>query len=99
MENYVKSLHHNPLKTKNKLNKRIELNIENWKEFRFGNLISDIYKAKAINKDDLTPATDLSNAIRYITRTGENNGCELLADIREINSKNIEKANAISIGV
>ena len=76
----------------------MNLNVSDWKEFRFGDLISDIYKAKAINKDDLTITTDSDNAIRYITRTGENNGCELLADIRDIDSKTIEKGNAISIG-
>jgi hypothetical protein len=76
----------------------MSLDMSNWKEFRFGDLISDIYKAKAINKDDLTIATDSDNTIRYITRTGENNGCELLADIRDIDSKMIEKGNAISIG-
>lgn len=76
----------------------MNLNVADWKEFRFGDLISDIYKAKAINKDDLTITTDSDNAIRYITRTGENNGCELLADIRDIDSKTIEKGNAISIG-
>ncbi len=98
MENYIKSLHHKPLTTKNKSGQAPDLNMQNWKEFRFGDLISDIYKAKAINKDDLTVATDSDNAIRYITRTGENNGCELLADIRDIDSKMIEKGNAISIG-
>lgn len=72
--------------------------MSNWKDFRFGDLISDIHKAKAINKDDLTVATDSDNAIRYITRTGENNGCELLADLRDVDSKMIEKGNAISIG-
>lgn len=76
----------------------MNLDVADWKEFRFGDLISDIYKAKAINKDDLTITTDSDNAIRYITRTGENNGCELLADIRDIDSKTIEKGNAISIG-
>ena len=76
----------------------MNLNKSQWKEFRFGDLISDIYKAKAINKDDLTVATDNINAIRYITRTGENNGCELLADIRDIDTKIIEKGNAITIG-
>lgn len=76
----------------------MNLNKSQWKEFRFGDLISDIYKAKAINKDDLTVATENSNAIRYITRTGEDNGCELLADIRDIDTKIIEKGNAITIG-
>lgn len=98
MDEYVKSLHHNPLTTKKKKEKSLDLNRQSWKEYRFGDLISDIYKAKAINKDDLTVATDSENSIRYITRTGDNNGCELLADIREIDNNLIEKANAISIG-
>lgn len=70
------------------------------KEFRFGDLISDIYKAKAINKDDISivARNDNNNAIRYITRTGENNGCECLADKHEIDSSYIEKGNAITIG-
>lgn len=76
----------------------MSLDISNWKEFRFGDLISNIYKAKAINKDDLTVVTDSDNAIRYITRTGENNGCELLADVRDVDWKIIEKGNAITIG-
>lgn len=70
------------------------------KEFRFGDLISDrdIYIAKAINKDDLTVSNGDTNAIRYITRTGENNGCELLADRREVSINYIESGNAITIG-
>ena len=76
----------------------MNLDIKKSGKFIFGNLISDIYKAKAINKDELTVAVDKTNAINYITRTGENNGCELLADIRDIDEKFIEKGNAISIG-
>lgn len=76
----------------------MNLNTNNWKEFRFGDLTSNIYKAKSINRDDLNEATDIGCAIRYITRTGENNGCELLADAKYIDSKIIEKKNAISIG-
>ena len=68
------------------------------KEFRFGDLISDIYKAKAINKDDLAVSNGDTNAIRYITRTGENNGCELLADRHEVSIDFIERGNAITIG-
>lgn len=98
MKKYIKSLHHKPMTTKRKKSQVLDLNRQSWKEYRFGDLISDIYKAKAINKDDLTVATDSENSIRYITRTGDNNGCELLADIREIDNNLIEKANAISIG-
>lgn len=76
----------------------MRLNFEDCKEYRFGDLISSIYKAKALNKDDLIVASDEKYSIRYITRTAENNGCELLADIREIESIYIEEGNAISIG-
>ncbi|MBQ5933295.1 MAG: restriction endonuclease subunit S [Lachnospiraceae bacterium] len=76
----------------------MNLNISEWKEFEFGKLISDIHKAKAINKDDLSVANDDDFSIRYVTRTGENNGCEMLADIRDIDNSIIEKGNAITIG-
>lgn len=98
MEDYIKSLHHKPLTTKNKVGHVPDLDVATWKEFRFGDLISEIYKAKAINKDDLTESTDSDDAIRYITRTGENNGCEMVAVRSEVLPNLIEKGNAISIG-
>lgn len=97
MEDYMRSLHHKPLTT-GKTETNMVLNISEWKGFRFGDWISRIYKAKAINKDDLCEAIDKENAIRYITRTSEDNGCELLADRSEVLPKMIEKANAITIG-
>lgn len=98
MEEYIRSLHHKPLTTKNKNNIIKELNQTEWNEFHFGDLISDIYKAKAINKDDLSEALSKADSIRYITRTGENNGCEMLAIRSEISVNLIERGNAISIG-
>lgn len=98
MENYIKSLHHKPLTTKNNSQNVFALNVKNWKEFRFGDLISNIYKAKAINKDDLTVALDTTDSIRYITRTGEDNGCEMLAVRSELPPNITEEGNAISIG-
>lgn len=100
MEDYIKSLYHKPLTTKNNIKNILALNVEKWKEFRFGDLIldSDIYKAKAINKDDLTIASDTTDSIRYITRTAEDNGCELLAVRSELPASIIEDGNAISIG-
>lgn len=76
----------------------MNLDITNWKEFRLGRLISDIYKSKALNKDELVSATDDKNSIRYITRTGDNNGCEMLADISFVDITYIQKGNAITIG-
>lgn len=76
----------------------MNLDINNWEEFTFGKLISSIAKAKALNKDDLQIATNAKTGIRYITRTGENNGCEFLAEISSINSDFIQEGNAITIG-
>lgn len=76
----------------------MNLNILEWKEFKFGKLISKIYKGKAINKEDLSESTDRTTQIRYITRTSINNGCELLADIRNVDELCIEEKNAITIG-
>lgn len=76
----------------------MNLDINNWKEFTFGRLISDIYKSKAINKDDLQIAANCKLGIRYITRTAENNGCELIADLSFIDNSFIQEGNAITIG-
>ena len=98
MEDYIKSLHYKPLTTKNKPKQVPDLNVRFWKEHRFGDLITEIYKAKAINKDDLSEAVDEQDSIRYITRTGEDNGCEMLAVKSELPSNVIETGNAISVG-
>ena len=98
MEDYIKSLHHKPLTTKNKASQVPQLKVPEWKEFRFGDFISAIYKARAINKDDLTLAEDDSDSIRYITRTADDNGCELHAVKSELPANIIENGNAISIG-
>lgn len=74
----------------------MNLNVSDWKEFRFGNLISRPYKAKAFNKDDLEVTE--KDGIRYITRTGINNGCEMIVNTSTISQQYIEKGNAISIG-
>ncbi len=70
------------------------------KEFYFGDLIDDIYKGKAINKDELTILNyaDDEKSIPYITRTSNNNGCECYADVSFINKSKIEKGNAVTIG-
>lgn len=76
----------------------MNLDINDWKEFTFGRLICSISKAKALNKDDLQIATNEKSGIRYITRTGENNGCEFLAELSSVDSSFIQEGNAITIG-
>ena len=98
MENYIKSLHHKLLTTKNKTDDSLLFNVNEWQEFRFGNLISSINKSKALNKDDLIETNNPKHSIRYITRTGENNGCELLVDILTVDKTYIQDKNTISIG-
>ena len=74
----------------------MNLDINSWKEFRFGNLIEKPYKAKAFKKDDLELAAN--EGVRYITRTSANNGCEMIVNTSDIQKKYVEKGNAISIG-
>lgn len=97
MEQYIKSIHYKPLTTKKK-SESLYYNVSEWQEFRFGDLISEIYKGKAMNKDDLTEASNETDTIRYITRTAEDNGCEMIASLSDVNSTYIEEGNAITIG-
>ena len=76
----------------------MNLNIENWKEFSLGNLFSSIYKSKTLNKDEIEKSLDFDNSIRYITRTENNNGCEMDVNLNSFDKKFIEKGNAITIG-
>ncbi|MBQ7276201.1 MAG: restriction endonuclease subunit S [Bacilli bacterium] len=75
----------------------MSLDLTKFKEFVFGNLIDKPYKAFAYTKDDLVEVKpDCEFSIRYITRTAEDNGCELLVDKRDL--ENIEEPNAITVG-
>ena len=76
----------------------MNLNLEEWKEFKLGKLFLKPYKAKAFNKEELEESAKSEESIRYITRTGENNGCEMLVKRNGIPVTAIEKGNAISIG-
>lgn len=86
-----------PITTSNK-KQTITLDVATWKEFELGRLVSKVYKAKSYNKDDLTETEDKNNAINYITRTGENNGCELMVLMKDVDGSYIEEPNAITIG-
>ena len=95
MENYIKSLHYKPLTTKHTT--ALKLNKDRWQEFEFGRLIKSIYKAHAYTKDDLTEQNvKLDSTLRYITRTAEDNGCELIVKNKAISY--VEEGNAITIG-
>lgn len=98
MENYITQLKHKPIKTKNKSKETSNLNLDSWKEFRFGDLIDEPYKGHAYTKEDLDnlAVNNNSGSILYITRTAEDNGCEMRTS--EDGLEYIEKGNAITIG-
>lgn len=102
MEDYIRSLNCEPITTGNAIDAAEKLNVDEFVEFRFGSLIDDIYKARAHTKDDLEEVL-YANAskvptVKYITRTRENNGCEMLVLRNDALGEGIETGNAISIG-
>ena len=75
----------------------MNLNAGNWKPFRFEDLISKIYKAKAYKDEDLIFVNKLTNfSIPYVTRTDLNNGVKSFVLREEL--ENIEKGNALVVG-
>lgn len=75
----------------------MNLNIGSWKEFRLGNLFSEMYKAEAHVKSDLECFNMFShNTIKFISRTEMNNGCDCYVLNNDLTG--IEEGNAIAIG-
>ncbi len=75
----------------------MNLNLESWGEFRLGDLFSEMYKAEAHVKSDLECLNNPThNAIRFISRTEMNNGCDCYVLNSELTG--VEKGNAIAIG-
>ena len=75
----------------------MNLNIETWKEFKLGDLFTEMYKAEAHIKAEYdfhdTPG---DNTIKFISRTENNNGCDCY--IVNDGLSGIEKGEAIVIG-
>lgn len=69
-----------------------------WKKFRFGNLISEIYKAKPYTKEELefSKYENIKGIIPYVTRTEPNNSIE--GFVLDADFEGIEKGNALVIG-
>lgn len=68
-----------------------------WKEFRLGDLFSQMYKAEAHIKAEYDfYDTPFENSIRFISRTEENNGCDCYILNRDLTG--IENGMAIVIG-
>mgnify|MGYP002765185554 CR=1 FL=1 len=89
MENYIKSLHHKPLTTRNKAGQTPDLNISDWKEFTVNRLFR-IQSTKGKTTDDLTNGND----IPYIAAKHNMNGFEMLCSANDMN-KYISDGNCI----
>lgn len=70
MEDYIKSLHHKPLTTKNKSGQVPDLNVQNWGEFALTSVFTHIESGKVSNAGDLDEGDDLP----YLGAKKNNNG-------------------------
>lgn len=96
MENYIKSLHHKPLTTKNKAGNTPTLEVGSWREFELGKLFK-VTKAHAYNQETFEPVTDSSvDTIGCITRTAVNNGLDYYGELTS--DLEVEEGNALTIG-
>jgi len=86
MENYIKSLHHKPLTTKNNPGQAPELNVSKWKRFALGRLF-DIKKGKRLTSEDQEDGENL-----YVGAIESNNGVA-----NHIGQKPIHNGNTISL--
>ena len=75
----------------------MNLNLDSWKKFRFGDLIDSIYKAKSYSKEELDLCDSFHNdIIPYVTRTELNNSVEGFAKKDDLDF--IEPGNALVVG-
>ena len=70
MEEYMKSLHHKPLTTKNSQTSNIELEINKWEEFKISSILS-IQNGKGITKEEIE---DNPGDFTVVQSGEENNG-------------------------
>ena len=99
MEQYIKSLHHNPITTQKPNRTSNLVPTENWKQFKFGRLIKheDIYKSQAYSKIEMEVSCVAQEGyINFVSRTEENNGVDCF--VMESDFAKIEQGNAITIG-
>lgn len=80
MEDYIKSLHHKPLTTKNTKEHTLSLNVLEWKEFIFTDIF--ILKGGFYNKK---PEHSVNGRIPFLASTENNNGVTEYYSIEDIN--------------
>lgn len=84
--------------TNPKIDENIEMSDRIWKKFKVSDIFDEPYKALANNAINLQPCSpSMKNAIPYITRTDDNNGCKFFVQ-KTKDLIGIEDGNAITIG-
>ena len=86
MEQYIKSLNHKPLTTMNKSENVLQLDIENWKEFKVGDFF-DIHPTKFI--EGVSAGDCVSYGVPLVVNSAENNGIAGLCDMLPTEEGNI----------
>lgn len=83
MENYIKSLHHKPLTTKNKSENIPQLDVEKWKEFHVGKLFN-INRGKTLSSENKEEF--IGDDYSCINGGSVNNGelCKMSKELQEI---------------
>ena len=91
MESYIRSLHHKPLTTSNKVGQAPELDTSVWREF----LCQDLFDIKIAKSSDIGGLDD--GPIKFIGRSIENNGVQGYVDVPD--DKIVQPRNTITIGM
>lgn len=76
--------------------KKLELTDRKWAKFKIKDIVADIHNGKSYNASDLINAADGDDFISYVTRTDENNGVSIYAQVDEY--AGLEDEGAITIG-
>ncbi len=88
MEDYIETLHHEPLKTRNKLSGVSKLNVKEWKEFSLNQLFTiDRGKESAPNQNE-------EGDCILINETEDNNGF-----VRKVTPTKVFTGNAITVSI
>lgn len=87
MENYIKSLHHKPLTTRNITKTTTDLNTNSWEHF----LLKDICSITMGNKMDYSAMSMDDPSVNFVGRSADNNGVAGKVDFVTDDSGNIIK--------
>lgn len=93
MESYIDNLNFKHIETKNKSDKSLNINTENWKEF----YLHKIFNVTMGNGIDANKTTDFEPKINYVSRDSNGNG--VVAVIDEIIGEKVFPAGSMSLAL